>query len=530
MYIQEFKRNNKGIISTSTLLVESYRENGKQKRRTIANLSKVPPHYIASFKKVIKGGVVQSLESLPIGQGKSFGALFVLNKIAQQIGISKVLGSTKMGKLAMLQVLNKIICPCSRLAIHESWSSYQAIEEVLKINSFSLDDLYQNLTWLGDNQQKIEDKLFATQKKKATTVYLYDVTSSYLEGQQNELANYGYNRDGKKGKKQIVIGLLTDANGDPFSVEVFEGNTNDTKTFGSQLEKMRDRFKLSNICCVGDKGMIKSAQIDLVKDFDYNYITSITKAQIVSLAKQGTIQLSLFDKDLIEVTQGDIRYILRRNDTRKAEIENTRNQKLEKIQKAIKTRNQYLKEHSKAKVETAIKNIEQQIVKLKVGHFASCQHQDRELTLVIEKEKLQEISLLDGCYVIKTNLCSEHATKEQVHSRYKDLAKVEFAFKTLKTTLIELRPIFLRKEKRTRGHVFACMLAYKIVKAMMDKFPAESTFTKDHIIGALDKIQYTHYQYNGISVKRLPDKFLDDQEMILKTLDIKLPKYVTQVR
>ncbi len=530
MYIQKFNRNNGGVISTSTVLVESYRENGKQKRRTIANLSKVPAEYVAEFKKVIKGGLVRSLSDMKIEQGKSFGALYVLNHIANEIGLNKVLGNTKMGKLALLQVLNKIISPTSRLGILKSWAPHQGIEEVIGLSDFSLDDLYTNLEWLSKNQQQIEDTLFVVQEKKASTIYLYDVTSSYFEGQYNELAPYGYNRDGKKGKKQLVIGLLTDSGGDPFSIEVFEGNTNDTKTFGSQLKKLEERFGVKHVVCVGDKGMIKSAQIEAVETMGFHYITSITKAQIKTLIKKDCIQLTLFDEELVEVeaeaeSSASLRYILRKNPIREQEMKSTRKQKLIKLQQHVDDRNNYLDQHPKAKVETATKHIGTWISKLKLTKYVSCAPDKKgKLILHIDQKKKEEIAQLDGCYVLKTDVSKQDASKEIIHQRYKDLIKVEYAFRTLKTTLIELRPIFLRKDERTRGHVFACMLAYKIVKALMDKFEQGHNYTKEHIINALDKIQYNQYSYGKIKVKSLPDQLLPDQKAILDTLNIRLPR------
>lgn len=528
MYIQKFTRNNKGKISTSVFLVESYREGGKQKRRTIANLSKVPKKHIEEFKKVLKGGKVTNVEDLALSQGKSIGALFVLDKIADQIGIKQALGNSKMGKLALLQILNKIICPSSRLGILKDWVPYQAVQEVLKLESFSLDDLYMNLEWLCQEQQKIEDRLFKTQNKECGTIYLYDVTSSYFEGQHNELAAYGYNRDGKKAKKQLVIGLLTDANGDPFSVEVFQGNTCDTKTFGSQLEKLKQRFGVKKVVCVGDKGMIKSTQINQIQEIDFHYITSITSIQIRSLLSKEVLQLSLFDTDLVEVeveTQG-IRYILRKNPVRKQEMETTRVEKLAKITAKVAAQNEYLQAHPRAKVATALKKIQNWIIKLKLHKYSSCIEKEGVLCLVIDQIKQKEVSKLDGCYVIKTDLSKQDASKEIVHQRYKDLIKVEYAFRTLKTTLIELRPLFLRKQKRTRGHVFACMLAYKIVKAVMDKFNNKDCFTKKHIINSLNKIQYIEYNYKDMCIKRVPDQLLQTQKEILETLNIKIPKYV----
>ena len=198
----------------------------------------------------------------------------------------------------------------------------QAACDVLGITeSFHEDDLYQAMDWLETKQEEIEERLFQLRyKNKKPYFYLYDVTSSYLEGEQNELGAYGYNRDKKRGKKQIVIGLMTDDEGYPIAIEVFQGNTQDTQTVHNQIEKMAKRFGVSHVTLIGDKGMIKKTQVEELKAIDFHYITAITKPQIETLLKSGVIQLGLFDEDLAEVKDQGERYILRRNPIRAQEI------------------------------------------------------------------------------------------------------------------------------------------------------------------------------------------------------------------
>jgi transposase len=194
---------------------------------------------------------------------------------------------------------------------------------------FCEDHLYENLSWLADNQEKIEKRLFTFRRGQSTPeLFLYDVTSSYLEGDQNELADWGYNRDKKRGKKQIVIGLLCDEQGEPVSVEVFTGNTADLQTFGAQVQKVAERFGCRRVTIVGDRGMIKSAQIQDLKSVGFHYITAITKAQIRSLIKTGVFQLELFDDQLCEIQDGGVRYVLRRNPVRATEMAVSRTSEL----------------------------------------------------------------------------------------------------------------------------------------------------------------------------------------------------------
>ena len=295
-------------------------------------------------------------------------------------------------------------------------------------------------------------------------MYLYDITSSYLEGQKNELGRYGYNRDGKRGKKQIVIGLMADKEGIPVSVEVFKGNTSDSTTVSSQIEKMANRFGVDKLVFVGDRGMIKSTQIEAFGKYT-NYITAITKDQIKTLVKKEIIQLELFQETLLEIEHENIRYLTRRNPIRAQEIQTSRAEKIASITEKINIANLYLKEHEKAKIKTQIIALNKYISKLDISSLCSVFVSNQgELTLSIDKKTLDDLVALDGCYVIKTDLKKEELEASKVHQRYKDLAFVEKAFRTMKTACLEIRPIFVRKESRTRGHVFVTSLAYMIIQ------------------------------------------------------------------
>ena len=336
--------------------------------------------------------------------------------------------------------------------------------DLLNLDAFNEDDLYAALDWLAQHQDAIEDRLFQERKKtSASQFFLYDVTSSYFEGQQNELADYGYNRDGKKGKKQIVIGLLTDEDGDPVSVQVYRGNTSDQNTFADQVRKVQERFGVQSVTMVGDRGMIKRTQIENLPA-SFQYITAITKPQIKTLLKQGVFQMELFDEDVCEVEWETVRYILRRNPVRAEEIAANRQEKLEAIQQEVSSQNLYLQEHPRAWSSTALQKVKDKIERLNLAEWLRVERENRTLRLKVDEEKWQEIARLDGCYVIKTDIAAAALSQQAVHDRYKDLAQVEMAFRTMKTVLLETRPHYVRKESRTRGHVFAVMLAYKIVR------------------------------------------------------------------
>ena len=243
--------------------------------------------------------------------------------MARRLSITKSLGNTRDGKLALWQVIARVIAQGSRLSAVRL-SADHAIYDLLKLETFNEDDLYSNLDWLSENQSVIEKKIFKAKQatsKKTLNLFLYDVTSSYAEGDQNEYGNFGYNRDKKRGKKQIVIGLLTDCEGDPVSVQVFEGNTSDNTTVVEQVQKISDQFNVTNVIFVGDRGMVKGPQINEL-GVDFKYVTAMTKPQMMSLIENNKIKLEDFSADLKEIAdeKTSLRYILRRNPIRMEEI------------------------------------------------------------------------------------------------------------------------------------------------------------------------------------------------------------------
>ena len=293
---------------------------------------------------------------------------------------------------------------------------------------------------------------------------LFHGASSYLEGEKNAFAAFGYDRDGKRGKRQIVIGLLCDETGTALSIEVFPGNTKDTATFGSQVRKVAERFGGDVVTFVGDRGMIKSEQIAELQKEDFHYITAITKPQIKKLLKTGLFQMSLFDQDLAEVEDFEgVRYVLRRNPFRVKEIAQTRQSKLAAVQRKVDERNLYLAEHPRAQVQVARRKVKEKIEQLKLSEWLSESADEREIRLNEDPAALAEETKLDGCYVLKTDLDKQAASKEVVHDRYKDLSLVEWAFRCSKTANLEVRPLYVRTDSHTRGHVFVVMLSYLII-------------------------------------------------------------------
>jgi hypothetical protein len=449
-------------------LRESYREDGKVKHRTLMNLSRCRPEEITAIELALKhkGDLAQLVnvrDAMTLRQGPSFGAAWTLWEVAKRTGVTAALGTGRAGRLALWQVLARAIDQGSRLSAVRLASVHAACD-VLDLDGFDEDELYANLDWLAAHQVEIERRLFAHRHgKQKPALFLYDVTSSYLEGTRNELAAFGYNRDKKRGKRQIVIGLLTDAAGMPLSVEVFPGNTADPATFGSQVRKVAERFGGGKVTFVGDRGMIKLPQVEDLAAEGFHYITAITKPQIETLLRQGVLQLGLFDATLAEVTpDAGPRYVLRRNPLRAEEIAAGRRDKLQSVSREVEKQNTYLAEHGRASVTIAQQHVAAKIARLRLG-WLTIEVDGRHLSLVEDGAALLEASKLDGCYCLKTDLRPAQATKEVVHARYKDLAGVEWAFRTCKTVHLEARPVYVRRASRTRGHALVVMLAYVLV-------------------------------------------------------------------
>jgi hypothetical protein len=307
MYITQTRASSKsGQPYVCTLLRESYREGSVVKNRTIANLSRCKPEEIAALHLALqhKGNLAElgSIEeSVRLQEGPSVGAVWTVYTVAKRLGIEKALGTERTGKLALWQVMARVIDQGSRLSAVRLAQTHAACDVLGMVRGFDENDLYDNLGWLEEHQSQIELSLFRIRQKgkaeKQRELFLYDVTSSYFEGVCNALSDWGYNRDGKKGKKQVVVGLLCDELGEPVSVEVFPGNTSDLKTFASQIAKVASRFGCQRVTMVGDRGMIESAQIEQLKEVEgFYYITALTRPQIETLIHGRVVQLSWFDE------------------------------------------------------------------------------------------------------------------------------------------------------------------------------------------------------------------------------------------
>jgi len=518
---QTYKRGDKEY--TRTLLRRWYREDGKVKLKTIANISSCSFSEIEAFKIALKQkndlSSLKNIAGSTMENGKFVWPLCVIDQVAHTLGITQALWESEEAKQILWLICSRLLEQWSRLSATRMAKHY-AIGEIFWVKGFCEDDLYKSMDWLYNKKDSIEKSLFRykqKQTKQTPKLFLYDVSSSYFEGTENELAEYGYNRDKKKWKKQLVYGVLTDEDGDPVSIQAFKGNTQDTKTFSDQIQTLKERFWCTEVTLVGDKGMIKSAQIENLKKEDFHYITTISKSQIESLINKDVLQLELFQDTLCEVIipEEGIRYVLRRNPTRAEELTKNCQEKINFIQKKVHLANTYLVDHPKAKIETQEKHLQSLINWRKLNSFIRLEKKERTFNLIIDEDKQKEVTKFDWCYVMKTDLTIEQSTKEIIHNRYKDLAKVEWEFRTQKTGYLEIRSIYLRKKERTIAHLFITMLAYKIEKYLREAWAIED-LTVEEWLRALSKITTVIMTINKEKIVRIPKADKDLQRLLDK--------------
>lgn len=506
MYVDSstVKRKNKSY--TRHLLRTSFRENGKVKHKTIANLAGCSEHEIKAIKLALKHkdnlSALVCIKDIKTVLGKRIGAVWTMSVFADRIGITKALGGDRNGKLALCQVIARIIDQGSRLSAVR-FAQRHAVCEVVGIDKLDEDDLYENLAWLSDQQENIEKKLFKQRfPNKEPMLFLYDATSSYLEGVCNQLAGWGYGRDKKKGKMQIVVGLLAGPDGLPVAVRVFQGDTNDTKTVSEQVRILANSFGAKQVTLVGDRGMLKGPQIDKLPD-DFRYITAITKPQIRKMLEARVLQYELFTDIVCEVEYSSVRYVLRRNPMRAEQIVMTRQSKLESILKLVKERNNYLAEHPRATIDAALKKVSAKIKKLKTEKWLNATATQRVITIEKDESALEQAALLDGCYVIKSDVPKEFADAKTLHDRYCDLENVERAFRTMKTAHLEMRPVFVRKIKSTKGHAFVVMLAL-LLQRELERCWADLDLTVEEGIDELAAIHMEEVRVGSTRIENIP--------------------------
>ena len=455
------------------LLRESYREGGKVKKRTLLNLSDWPTERIAGFRMLLKGGTVlpPDREAISIVRSLPHGHVAAALGTARKIGLDRLLGpaGNRCRHLILALIVSRILDPGSKLAAARALSPDTAASSLgaeLGLGPVDEAELYSALDWLAVRQAAIETAL-AGRHLAGGTLVLYDVTSSYMEGRCCPLAQFGYNRDRKKGKLQIVYGLLCAPDGCPVAVEVFEGSTGDPATLGNQVTKLKQRFGLDHVVLVGDRGMITQARItEDVKPAGLDWITALRAPAIRGLIEGGAFQMSLFDdRDMAAITSPDFpgeRLIVCRNHALAAERARKREDLLKATERnlapiaaAVRRKREPLR--GKAEIGLAVGAV---IDRHKMAKHFELQITDTSFAFARKTAEIAAEAALDGLYAVRTSLPAAALDDAATVKAYKSLSQVERAIRSIKTVDLHVRPVYHWLSERVRAHVFLCMLGY----------------------------------------------------------------------
>ena len=457
------------------LLRESFREHGKVKNRTLANISHWPPAQIEALRQVLKGqtNVAPPLaEAFEVVRSLPHGHVAAVLGMVRQLKLDQLLQPGPERARVLALIAQRVLEPGSKLATARalrSETAHSTLGAELAVGAVDEDDLSAALDWLLPQQSKLEAALARRHLGEGSLV-LYDVSSTYFEGHCCPLARYGHSRDERRGNPQIVFGLLTDTDGCPVAVEVFDGNTADPRTVAAQISKLRERFALKEVVVVGDRGMLTQARIEqeLRPVPGLEWITALRSGQIQKLVSDGALQLSLFDQtDLAEIAHPDFpgeRLVVCRNPLlaqerarKREDIMLAAEKKLEAIAAATRRTERPLRDPERINYR-----IGEVLGPKKVGKYFQWQLTADGLSFQRDVERIARDAALDGIYVLRTSLNSQRLDAAQTVRSYKRLAQVERAFRTLKSQELEIRPIHHRLAGRVRAHVLVCLLAYYV--------------------------------------------------------------------
>lgn len=456
------------------LLRESYRENGKVKTRTLANLSKLPDSAIEALKRSLKGEQLVPLdETLEVVASPHHGHVDAVLQAMRRLGLARLIDSrpSRERNLAVAMIAARILAPHSKLATTRWWQDTTLPAE-LGVEDADESDLYAALDWLLERQSRIEKKLAARHLDEGGLA-LYDLSSSYFEGSTCPLAAFGHNRDGKKGKLQVNYGLLTNDLGVPVSVTVFEGNTADPTTLLGQVRRVQKHFDIRSFAIVGDRGMITQTQIDALREeAGVDWITALRPGAIRQLVEDGAVQLDLFDeRNLFELTHPDFPgerlvacrnpELARRRAAKRQSLLDATAKELDKVCGMVERG----RLQGKDKIGVRVGKV---IDKYKVAKHVVLEIEDGHFRYEFDEDKIAAEAALDGIYVIRTSLDAQRINSDDAVRSYKLLTRVERAFRSMKTMDLHVRPIHHRLEDRVRAHIFLCMLAYYVQWHMVD--------------------------------------------------------------
>jgi transposase len=451
---------------STTLLRRSYREGGKVKKQTLANLSHLPPEAIDAIRAALRGEVLVPVgAAFAIERSLPSGHVAAALLMAGRLELARLLDRqpSRERDLCLAMICQRAIAPASKLATVRALGQSTLASE-LGVEDADEDDLYEALDWLLARQERIEDRL-ARRHLKDGELVLYDVSSSYFEGRTCPLARLGYSRDGRRGTPQVIYGLLCDKPGRPVAVEVFSGELHDDKTLPSQIDKLKARFGLKTVVVVSDRGMVTKANLELMRSSEgVEWITALKAPQIKALVASGALQLSLFDEvDLAEITSPDYpgeRLVVCRNPLVAAERARKRTELLEATERGLQEIQQRVQRGTLSGADQIGLAVGPALKRYRMRKHFEIEITDTTFTFARRAAQIDAEAALDGIYVLRTSTQTDRLPTAEIVRSYKGLEQVERAFGTLKGPELEIRPIHHRLEDRVRAHILLCMLAY----------------------------------------------------------------------
>ena len=531
--IQQHRKNPIGLFRTT------YYDHRKIKHETIGRVKGVGLQELKLIQATLQGKVVLKDEFKIIGS-KEHGATYTLLEIAKQTGLDRMIysrPSKQWVRDALAMIVGRAVYAGSKLALTRAvddstlWEQAGAGNCEIDVNKHCYDAMDSLLS-----RKEAIQKALAKQHLNDNFVVLYDITSSYLEGEyeDSEIVDFGYNRDKKKGKKQIVIGLICSRQGCPVAVEVFRGNTGDSSTVIEKIRDLKNKYGVEEAIFVGDRGMLKQCKLDEIASDEslvIRTITAITRAGLGKLCEHRSVQMSVFDKDhVVEVTlpeEPGIRYGLCFNPIQAARSRKTRTELIEKTTEILAKIAVPKRKTADGKLGIRVGRI---LDKYKTGKYFITEIKDGKLSFSVNEDAVEEAQAYDGLYAVRTDVKPEHMTIEEAVGHYKSLAKVEQAFRSLKSPQLEIRPVYHKTDERIDSHVFICMLSYYLIWQMKNRLKPlfdedgvgrSKKYTLVSVIERLKSIRQEKVNFQGIinySITK-PD---DEQQKILDLLGVSL--------
>ena len=496
----------KGKKQPSGYIRNSYREDGKVKHQTVGRINGLSMDQLLNLKAAFDGNVVRR-EDIKISEGREYGASALFFSLAKQIGLDKLIYSRNEPwvRNVLAMVIGRIIYQGSKLALSKVppfsclWEICGVLDDEIDVDKNCYDALDELLSRQGLIQKKLAAKHITD-----GSVILYDITSSYFEGECNnsEIARFGYNRDKKRGKKQIVIALICTLEGCPVAVEVFPGNTSDCTTVLPKVAEIKEKYNISNFVFVGDRGMLTQKNINALDDLDT--ITALTHSAMKKLCEEKNVELSLFDEktpvEVILPEEPGVRYALKKNPLRG---EHERNTRLALIQKTEDDLDKIAVPKKKVEDKTLAVRAAKVFNKYKTGKYFDWDIKNGRIVYSRKHDIISDEEKYDGLYVIRSNVSSDIMTINEVVEAYRALINVEQAFRSIKTVELEIRPLYHKTDDRIKAHVFICMLAYYLLwhfkKALKPLYFDSPGLTQNHVLELMKSIQKVKMSVAGIT-------------------------------